>query len=576
MEFRVSNYRRTDLPGDITAGLIVAIMLVPQSMAYAMLAGLPAQWGLYASMLPLAIYALLGSSRYLAVGPVAIVSLMIANIAGETAVPGSAAYESAAVTLAWLSGMLLFLFGLLRFGFVANLLSHSVISGFINAAALVIAASQVRHLLGLDVPGSESFFPLLREIARSLPYFHPATAAIGIGAMALLILMRHPPKALLSRLKLAAATVSVISKTGAFVIVIIGAALVWLLDLDTCCDVPVVGEVPRGLPSLSLPGDGTAQWLDLLPGAAVIAFVAYLESISVARSLASKRRQRVHPNRELIALGAANMAAAASGTFPVAGGVSRSGVNFSAGANTRLAGVITASVMALCTLAFSPLFFYIPRAVLAAIVVIAVLRLIDLKPVLQSWAYNRADALSTAVTFVVVLVYNVEAGILCGLVFSLGVYIWRSMHPHIAVVGRVGDTEHYGNVLHHQTRTCPHVVAIRIDESLYFANAYALEERILELSVERKEIRHVVLVCSAVNFIDFSALDSLVMTVDRLRDAGVTLHLAEIKEPLMDRLKAARFPAHLGEGRVFISTHEAMQALECLEPPRVATPAPIN
>lgn len=560
----ITQYRRDWLPGDLIGGLIVTIMLIPQSMAYAMLAGAPPQYGLYASILPVIVYALIGSSRYLAVGPVAIVSLMVASTVGMHAAAGSDAYGQVAILLAMEVGALLVLAGFLRLGVLANFLSHSVISGFINASALIIAVSQIEPLLGMRLARSESFFPMLAELARQHQTLHLPTATIGVGAVAALMLMRSPLAGVLRRMRMPASVISVATRTGALVVVILGALVVWLGGLDVKDGVRIVGEVPSGLPPLGLPAWDPQLALDLLPAAALIAFVAYLESISVARSLASKRRERILPNRELIALGASNLAAGFSSAFPVAGGVGRSGVNFAAGSNTQLAGVITALCMGLCVLLLGPLFHYVPRAVLAAIVLIAVISLMDVRPLLESWRYNVADGASTLVTFLAVLLVNVETGVLTGLVFSVALFLWRTLHPHIAVVGRVGDTEHYRNVLRHQVHTCSHVVALRIDESLYFANAHALEETLLRVVSERHEVKHVVLICSAVNFIDFSALDMLITTAERLRDAGVTLHLAEVKGPVMDRLQKTDLLQRLGEGKVFLSTHEAMTSLNCV------------
>ena len=559
----MSQYRREWLSGDLIGGLIVTIMLIPQSMAYAMLAGAPPQYGLYASILPVIVYAFIGSSRYLAVGPVAIVSLMVSSTAVMHAEAGRAEYGQVAILLAWEVGVLLVLAGLLRLGVLANFLSHSVISGFINASALIIAVSQIEPLLGMQLARTESFFPMLAELARQFESVHLPTAAIGIGAVAGLLMMRRPLEAVLRHMKLPENVISVATKTGALVVVIIGALVVWLGDLSANQGVSIVGEVPAGLPALAIPGWDAQLALDLLPGAALIAFVAYLESISVARSLASKRRERILPNRELTALGLSNLAAGLTGAFPVAGGVGRSGVNYAAGSNTQLAGIITAVSMAMCLLLLGPLFHYVPKAILAAIVLIAVMSLMDVKPLLESWRYNIADGASTLVTFLAVLLVNVEIGVLTGLMFSVVLFLWRTLHPHIAIVGRVGETEHYRNVLRHSVRTCPHAVALRIDESLYFANAHALEETLLRTLSDRLEVKHVVLICSAINFIDFSALEMLLTTAERMRDAGVTLHLAEVKGPVMDRLQKGRLLQRLGEGRVFLSTHEAMTFLHC-------------
>lgn len=564
MQEWITHYRRAWLSGDVIGGLVVTVMLVPQSMAYAMLAGAPPQYGLYASILPVIVYALTGSSRYLAVGPVAIVSLMVASTVGLHTTPGSAEFGQVAIFLAWEVGALLLLAGCLRLGVLANFLSHSVISGFINASALIIAVSQIEILLGMQLNPTESFFPMLAELARNANSVHSPTAIIGLGAVAGLLLMRRPMEGVLRRMRLPVSIISVATKTGALVVVIIGALVIWLGELNVVHGVRIVGEIPFGLPPLQLPAWDPQLARALLPGAALIAFVAYLESVSVARSLASKRRERILPNRELVALGLSNVAAGLSGAFPVAGGVGRSGVNYAAGSNTQLAGIITALCMALCVLLLGPLFHYIPKAVLAAIVLLAVISIMDIKPLLESWRYNPVDGAATLVTFLAVLLANVETGVMVGLAFSVTLFLWRTLHPHIAIVGRVGDTQHYRNVLRHQVHTCPQVVALRIDESLYFANAHALEETLLRIAAERKEVKHMLLICSAVNFIDFSALEMLTTTAERLRDAGVTLHLSEVKGPVMDMLRKSDMFQRLGAGKVFLSTHEAMTALNCV------------
>ncbi|NQV79581.1 MAG: STAS domain-containing protein, partial [Alphaproteobacteria bacterium] len=270
---------------------------------------------------------------------------------------------------------------------------------------------------------------------------------------------------------------------------------------------------------------------------------------------------KIDANQELLALGAANIAASVTGGYPVAGGFGRSGVNFAAGANTPLASIITAVLMALTLLFLTPLFYYLPRTALAAIIIVAVLNLIDIRTFRDAWRYNKADAVSLAATFVSVLVAGVEAGIVFGLAVSLALYLWRTSRPHIAVVGRVGETEHFRNVLRHSVKTVPGVLAIRVDESLYFANASYLEDHLLSAVADDKTIEHVVLICSAVNFIDASALDTLENMIVELRDAGVTLHLAEVKGPVTDKLQRTAFLEHLKPGSLYLSTHDALRAL---------------
>jgi len=552
-------YDGRDLGGDLLAGLIVTLMLVPQSLAYALLAGLPPQVGLYASILPLVAYAAFGSSRTLAVGPVAVVSLMTAAAIGQLGLQDPTQQLAAALVLALLSGLILMAMGLLRLGFLANLLSHPVISAFISASALLIAVSQLRHLLGLQVSGERPDQVLL-ELAARAGEINAVTAAIGLGALAFLFWVRSSLAPLLRRLGLSEGASILAGRVAPVVAVVGGTLLVALLRLDQSAGVAVVGTIPGGLPPLTLPSFDPALWGALLLAALLISLVGFVESVSVAQSLAAKRRQKVEPDRELLGLGAANLAAAFSGGYPVTGGFARSVVNFAAGARTPLAGVFTAALLALVALYFTGWFRFLPNAVLAATIVAAVLGLVDLGIARRLWRYSRADAASWAVTVAGVLALGIEVGILAGVGVSLLLYLWRSGRPHLAVVGQVPGTEHYRNVLRHKVLTHPSLLAVRVDESLYFANARYLEDRLLEMVADRPELRDVVLICSAVNLIDASALESLEALSARLGDAGVALHLAEVKGPVMDRLERSDFLRHLS-GRIFLSTHEAVVAL---------------
>jgi sulfate permease, SulP family len=557
------HYQRADLPGDVMAGLIVAIMLVPQGMAYAILAGLPPQVGLYASILPLVVYGLLGTSRALAVGPVAIVSLLVASAVGPLAAGDAALYLQLALTLALLAGLIQALMGLLRLGFLVNFLSHPVLSGFTSAAAIVIGFSQVKTLLGVKLPSSDGFFQSVALTLQALGETQPVTLAIGLLSIALLFYFRGGLGKHLRRLGLPAPLVTIATKSGPLVVAALGTLLVAVFDLYERAGVGIVGEVPAGLPPLSMPSFSPDVLTALLPAALTISLVGYMESISVAKALASKRRQKVDADQELVALGAANLAAAFSSGYPVTGGFSRSSVNFSAGANSGLASIITAGLIALTVLLLTPFFYYLPNTVLAAIIIVAVIGLIDLRTLRHVWRYNKADAASLLATFGAVLVLGVDAGILVGVAASLALYLWRTSRPHMAVVGRVGDSEHFRNVLRHDVQTCPHVVAVRVDESLYFANTAYLEDRLLGMVAERPEVRHLLLICGAVNFIDASALETLEAMLQELRDAGADLWLAEVKGPVMDRLLAIGFIDQLGHDHVFLSTHQAMNALIC-------------
>ncbi len=542
----LAGYRREQLPGDLTAGLIVTVMLIPQSLAYALLAGLPPEVGLYASILPLLAYAALGSSMTLAVGPVAVASLMTASALQPLAAAGSPEYAALAVTLALLSGLMLLAFGLLRLGFLAHLLSHPVISGFITGSALLIAIGQARHLLGVSSGGGNAVEQLI-SLVRALPDTRPVTAAIGLGAVAALVLAR---RTLGQRLA---------GKLAPMAVVVLATAATAFWQLDRSVGVRIVGEVPAGLPALGLTLPGWSETLALLAPALLISLVGFVESVSVAQSLALRRRERIQPDRELLGLGAANLASALSGGYPVTGGFARSVVNFSAGARTPLAGVVSAALMAVVLAALTGWFHYLPHAVLAATIVVAVWNLIDLQALREAWHYDRADALALLATAAGVLLLGVEAGILAGVALSLGVLVWRASRPHMAVIGRVPGTEHFRNVERHQVETRPGLLALRVDENLFFANMPRVEERIAAALAADASVQRVLLVCSGVNQIDTTALGVLSDLEARLAEQGIRLQLAEVKGPVMDRLRDTPLGQRL-RNRVFLSTHEAFVA----------------
>ncbi|MCB0167196.1 MAG: solute carrier family 26 protein [Anaerolineae bacterium] len=557
------NYRREDLVGDMMAGLIVTIMLVPQGMAYALLAGLPPEVGLYASIVPLIIYGLLGTSRTLAVGPVAIVSLLVATGVAPLAETGSGEYVRLAITLAFLVGIIQLVMGLVRLGFLVNFLSHPVLAGFTSAAAIVIGFSQVKHLLGLSMPSTEQFYEVVLYAATNLTASNPVTVAIGVVSIAVLFYFKQGLGRHLKRLGVADQLVVPITKSGPLIVVLGGTLVVWLFGLNQTAGVSIVGDVPAGLPPLSLPYFDLSLWELLLPTALAISFVGYMESISVAKSLASKRREKVEANQELIALGAANFGATFTGGYPVTGGFSRSVVNFAAGANTGLASIITALLIGLTVVFLTPIFYFLPKAVLAAIIIVAVVGLIDVTAFKHVWRYNKPDAVSMIVTFGAVLAVGIETGILVGAAAAILLYIWRTSRPHMAIVGRLGDSETYRNVLRHPVKTCPHVLTIRVDESLYFANTKYLEDTVLQMVADRPEVKHLVLIGVAVNFIDSSALETLESMMKELRDAGVEFHLTDIKGPVMDRLQAIGFADDVGGDHIHLSVHDAMRVLNC-------------
>lgn len=552
-------YNRSIAGHDAIAALIVTLMLIPQSLAYAMLAGLPPVTGLYASILPLLAYALFGSSRTLAVGPVAVVSLMTAAALGPLFPPGSVEYLGAAMLLALLSALLLFGMALLRLGFLANFLSHPVISGFISAAGLLIALGQLKHILGIPAAG-QALPQLLPALLEGVPQTHLPTLAIGASSLLLLWWVRAHSKAALTRLGVAPALAGNLAKAGPVLAIVLAVLVVGALQLEQA-GVQVVGAVPRGLPTLVLPTLDLALMRQLLPAAALISLIGFVESVSVAQTLAAKRRQRIAPDRELLGLGAANLAAAFSASMPVTGSFSRSMVNFEAGAQTPMAGALSAFGVAISALLLTPCLHDLPQAVLAAAIIVAVLGLVDLSALRHTWHFSRADGAAQLATLGGVLLLGVEAGILLGVGLSLLLFLWRTSRPHMAVVGQLPGSEHFRNILRFAVVESPSVLSLRVDESLYFPNARYLEERIGELIATRPLVRHLVLMCPGVNLIDASALDSLEAIVERLHSAGVQLHLSEVKGPVMDQLKRSNFLERFG-GRVFVSQYEALRALD--------------
>ncbi|MCW9044347.1 MAG: sulfate permease [Pseudopelagicola sp.] len=551
-------YDRDTLTSDLVAAVIVTIMLIPQSLAYALLAGLPPEMGLYASILPLVAYAIFGTSRALAVGPVAVVSLMTAAAVGNLALQGTAEYAAAAITLAFISGLILTLMGVFRLGFIANFLSHPVIAGFITASGILIATSQLKHLLGVDAHG-HSLPSLLGSILAHLPETNLITLVIGIVATGFLFWVRKGLKPLLLNAGLKPRLADILAKAGPVGAVAVTTLVTWLFGLQNH-GVRIVGEVPMGLPPLTMPSFSGEIWSSLFVSALLISIIGFVESVSVAQTLAAKKRQRIIPDQELVGLGTANIASAISGGYPVTGGFARSVVNFDAGAETPAAGAFTAIGIALAALLLTPLLFFLPKATLAATIIVAVLSLVDLSILKRTWRYSRVDFSAVAATILLTLGFGVEVGVSSGVLISIGLFLYKTSRPHVAEVGLVPGTQHFRNILRHDVQTDPSLVTLRIDESLYFANARYLEDYLYDRVVGDNEIRNVVLMCSAVNEIDMSALESLEEANRRLHEIGITLHLSEVKGPVMDRLQRSHFLDDLS-GRVFLSQYDAMRAL---------------
>jgi SulP family sulfate permease len=551
-------YNRSTLASDAVAALIVTIMLIPQSLAYAMLAGLPPEVGLYASVAPLLLYAIFGTSRVLAVGPVAVVSLMTAAALGEHAAVGSQAYWAMAITLAFISGAMLLLMGVLRLGFLANFLSHPVIAGFISASGLLIAASQLKTLMGVQADG-HNVVELMLALGAQLTNIHGLTLTIGVFALLFLFWVRKGLTPLLVAWGMNTRLADLMTKAGPVAVIVLTTGLAWLLEWQTQ-GLRIVGTVPQGLPPLTLPLWDLALWKELALPALLISVVGFVESVSVGQTLAAKRRQRIEPDQELVALGASNLSAAFSGGFPVTGGFSRSVVNFDAGAQTPAAGVFTAIGIMLASLLLTPALYYLPQATLSATIIVAVLSLVDFEIFRKTWRYSKPDFAAGLTTLLVTLGSGIEIGLMVGVGVSLALYLLRTSRPHIAEVGLVAGTEHFRNILRHEVLVSPRLVSLRVDESLYFANSRALEDRVNEVVARHPQLQHLVLQCSAINDIDASALESLEAIEERLRDSGIALHLSEVKGPVMDQLQGSHFLAALS-GKLFLTHYQAVQEL---------------
>jgi len=553
-------YDRGQFGGDIIAAVIVTIMLIPQSLAYALLAGLPAEVGLYASILPLVFYAIFGTSRALAVGPVAVVSLMTASALAPLGLDSLVEYTAAAAVLALLSGLVLLGMGILRLGVVANFLSHPVIAGFITASGILIASSQMKHILGIKAHG-HTLPEILGSIWEELPNTNWPTLVIGLIALAFLFWVRKGmAKMLQARFGMSAHAASTMARIGPVFAVIGTTVAAWLLNLPGA-GVSVVGTVPTGLPPLGLPDVDFGLISTLIGPAILISIIGYVESVSVAKTLAAKRKQRIEPNQELIALGASNISSGLSGGYPVTGGFARSVVNFDAGAQTPAAGAFTAVGLLLAALMLTPLLYFLPKATLAATIIVAVLSLVDLSILSRAWSYSKADFAAVLGTILLTLGVGVEIGVATGVLVSLALFVWKTSRPHVAEVGQVPGSQHFRNIHRHQVITDPAILTLRIDESLYFANARRMEDLILaRVHRGRDQLKHVILMCSAVNEVDLSALESLEAINQRLSDMGIKLHLSEVKGPVMDRLKCSHFLEEMS-GQVFLSQYDAFVTL---------------
>lgn len=558
-----STYNSRLFTSDAVAAVIVTIMLIPQSLAYALLAGLPAEMGLYASILPLVAYAIFGTSKALAVGPVAVVSLMTAAAIANLGLTSPTDIAIAAITLAFISGLILILMGILRLGFLANFLSHPVIAGFITASGILIATSQLKHILGVDAHG-HTLIELLFSLIDHRDMINPITLLLGISTLAFLFWVRTGLKPALLALGYTPRAADILAKAGPVGAVVATTLVTYVFDLVNS-DVKIVGTVPVGLPPLTAPSFSIDLWGQLFMSGFLISIIGFVESVSVASTLAAKKRQRIVPDQELIGLGSSNIASAISGGYPVTGGFARSVVNFDAGAETPAAGAFTAIGIGLAALLLTPLLFFLPKATLAATIIVAVLSLVDFSILKKAWSYSNVDFAAVFTTIILTLGMGVETGVATGVLLSIALFLYKTSKPHVAEVGLVSGTQHFRNINRHKVETYPNLVTLRVDESLYFANAAFLQDLVYDRIACDQPIRHLVFMCSAVNEIDMSALESLEAINQRLNELGIKLHLSEVKGPVMDRLSATHFLNELS-GQVFLSQYDAYQALK---PPQI-------
>ena len=554
------NYRRGDFQRDLVAGLIVAAICVPQAVAYAFLAGLPPQAGLYACLAPVILYAALGSSRHLVVGPAAVTALMTAAAISLHAPDYQGSHLSVATVICLEAGLFLLVLRVTQMGSLIHLLSHPVITGFVNAAAILIILSQLNAFTGIPKEGDGLPVAELWAILVRLPDLSIATLTLGACSLALLWLARRHADRWLARLWPRLGRAQLLARAGPLLVLLLASLVVALFGLGERFGIATAGNVPGGLPEWTLPPLNPLIWLDLMPSAAMIAAVAFVETYTIGASLASREHARLDSAQELLALGAANIAAGFTGAAPVAGSFSRSSVNYQSGARTPVSSLVCVAVILAVLLFFTPLFAALPQATLAAVVIVCVVGLIDVASIVRHWKLYREDGITETVTLATVLAVGVEPGLVAGVLFSIALFVRRSSRPHVALVGRVGESGSFRAAQRHEVETHDHVAALRIDENLYFANANYVENQLQRAVRRRPQTSHLLLVCSSVNIIDVSGVKMLARLNDNLAEQGIQLHLSDVKERVMAQLEKSSLLREL-TGKVFFTTAEAMHAL---------------
>lgn len=538
-------YNKDLFKGDLAAGLTVGVMLIPQGMAYALIAGLPPIYGLYASTIPIILYSIFGTSRQLAVGPVAMVSLLTAAGIGALAPEaGSAIYIGLAIALTLFVGVIQLLLGVFKLGFLVNFLSHPVISGFTSAAALIIGLSQLKHLLGINIEGSHHIHEIILAAIQKFDIGQWPTILLSLGGIAVIIGIKKINKAI----------------PGTLVAVIVGIIAVWALDLNQM-GVKIVGEVPSGLPKFAIPALDMASISELLIIALTISLVSFMESIAVAKAIQARHKNyQVIPNQELIALGVANIGGAFFQSFPVTGGFSRTAVNDQAGANTGMAGIISALLIVITLLFLTPLFYYLPKAILASVIMVAVFGLIDIKEATHLWKSNRTDFWMLIVTFLGTLTLGIEQGIGLGVVLSLVMVIFRTTRPHFAELGKVPGTHFYRNVERFQNlQQRDEILIMRFDAQLYFANINYFKDNLYALSKKKCDaLKLIIIDCEAMNNMDSSAVHAIDDLMDDYNSRGIEVVFSGVKGPVRDALEKGHLTGKIGEDHFFMSIQEAV------------------
>lgn len=542
---------------DLVAAIIVTILLVPQSLAYALLAGLPPQVGIYVSIFPLLAYALLGSSKYLNVGPTAVISIMTA--ASISILPESERLISAAA-LGVMTGSILLVAWLFKAGFIMNFVSRPVVSAYITGAAILIIISQLKHIFGVNIYSSTAL-SMLSELIKNMYNINEYSMLIGICAISLLIIINRYLAYSLIRLRIKSRRAKLVGRIAPILIVAIFIMFSSFYNFSNTFDLNVVGEIPKGLPPFSIPVLPYSSLQSLAMPAVVIAIVAFVDSCSTAQELAARSRSRVDSNKELLSLGASNLVAGMTGGYPINGSMSRSAVNFNAGGKTRFVGLLVAMMMALTAVFLTPILKDLPLAVLAALIIVACFSLVDFKNLWETWVYSRADGITAIATFSSVLIFGVQWGVLVGVILAMALHINSTLLPHMPLVGRFPGTEHYRDSGRFNVETNEIIKTLRVDESLYYANARYLEDRVAQVVEESPDLKDLVLMCTAVNRIDASALSSLEEINKRLKSAEIRLHFSDMQSRVKERLFRSNFLDKLS-GQIFLSQHEAMEELE--------------